>query len=152
MRNIRRLSRFDGIVKQLCTYQSPDLGRPAFQTYRDLYVFAALVGFHMRREEVSGPDCTELDSRPFSSDDGTLEAMLSLAIAATQDKHLLLLANEDQVVDVFERYLNGGLSVISDWCAARPTDDAGVDAIYAGLVDSGVLVAPEQSPGDGVTF
>lgn len=152
MRNIRRSSKYDGVVKQLCAYQSAELGRSAFQNYRELYVFAALLGFEMKREAETDKDQTELDSRPFSSDDPTLEAMLSLAIAATKNRELLLSKNEEQVVEVFERFLNGGLEVIAGWCAEKPTDDSGIDAIIGGMADARLIPLDNKVIDGGVKF
>lgn len=152
MRNIRRPVKYNELVNQLCVYQSKELGRSAFKTFRDLYVFAALLGFQLRKEEIVSVPSTELDSRPFAADDATMEAMLSLALADTKDRAMLMQANDDKVVDVFERFLAGGLGQIQSWCEANATDDSGVRAILQGMVDAKMIEGDRGKAGGEVTF
>ena len=135
MRSIKRSRAHDSSIEQLNGQQDA-----IFQTLRELYVFAAFLGFSLKCPATPVGPFHELDGRVFEEKD-TLDAVLSLAFADIGQKEALgeTDAQLEAVALTFEKYLEGGLAVIDGWLKQMPTDTVGDRALIQGMQERGVL-------------
>jgi len=134
MRSIRRVDAVEPVVHRLAEAKHPSTGQPIFQFYRDLALFAALIGYETdTRVKVEG-ECKELvEGRVFGRDDLAIDLLCLVALAATQDVEILRPENEDKAMDVFESFVNGGLRILGDWLKETPEDPNGDRALLSAL-------------------
>ncbi len=134
MRSIRRADQFDGVVTRLAEDRHPVTDQPIFQYYRDLALFAALLGLETGTIVAVGADSKDLvEGRVFMRDDTSVDLLYAVAIASTKDVDCLRPEHEDKLVELFESYVNGGLRVLSDWLRESPEDPHGDKALLNAL-------------------
>lgn len=91
----------------------------SFQTYADVIVFAAALGAKRKRrtplKEVSKRDPDPIPQEHFVNKGYEMVIKL-LAIAETKDKQVLASDEEydDERINIFEEYANGGLEILQD--------------------------------------
>lgn len=145
MRNVRRNSEHDRIVRQLAETQHPGIGRPIFPTIRDLLCFAAVLGFHFARRTPLGTQVTELDSRTIINHQPTFDTVCLVALAGAKKAEILREDNENDMIAIFEEFANGGFEIISQWLGEKPDDLQGDAALLVGLRKNGFLDVGETS-------
>ena len=113
--------------------------------------FAAMLGYETCGKKPLGDKTKELDSRPFSNSEQTVDIMCLLALCDSKSSEILREENEDDVVTIFEEYVQGGFEILQDWLNERPEDVDGEQAILAALSKNGFLKTerdPEKALGD----
>ena len=152
MRPLKRSSAYDNIVSQLVEAKGVDQERPAFETYRDLYVFCASLAYEKNLHSKPKPPFVTLDTRAFVSHDNTLAVMLAIALTHSKDPTNLQEKNEDRVADIFEEYVNAGLGEVEKWCNESFTDYSGILAIISGLLKDRLLGNDRTGESTGTVF
>lgn len=122
MASINCDSSFTELIEQLCSKElnssGVEVGTGLFPEYRDVVMFAAMVGY--KQDETKKPDSQgkTLPMRVFESARYD-ELIFLVALMNKQDANILrkddYQDNENEVVEIFESYANGGLKVISSW-------------------------------------
>ncbi|MDD4871359.1 MAG: hypothetical protein PHR77_12440 [Kiritimatiellae bacterium] len=133
MRNIRRSERFEGIVRQLAEKPHSVINRTIFPTMRELLCFAAVLGFEHGRKKELDQKTNEIDGRTFLNSEQAMDVMCLIALCDAKKSDILRDENEDEVVSIFEQYVQGGLEVLSEWLNERAEDANGDTAILAAL-------------------
>lgn len=102
------------LVEELCTKKSAQ-SQQIFPLYRDLMLFAAMVGKRLDRKAERVGNGGEVESNYFSSRGFNKEGVIYLL-------GLLEFENPDVLKDgapdcwkLFEQYCSGGMDIISDW-------------------------------------
>ena len=127
-KNVRRNNKYNDVVS-LLVYGDIDgesrSDRVIFNAIKDLIVFAAMVGKKYERlEEVDGPSSTGiiLDTFAGSSTSGSKGSRVDqhnlifmLGLLHFKDINSIRDNGVDEVIDIFEKYSNGGLSLIKEW-------------------------------------
>lgn len=119
---VRRDSRYDGLVKRLCT-GGDGFPYPVFQYIKDLMVFAALVGYNNKKmiPIPVGADTISITLETYSTDQNDSFIYL-LALMQSKDPHCLKDKNLLETIKVFESYCNGGLEIINNWFIENPSE------------------------------
>lgn len=101
-----------GLIERL--KQSAEYPNAPFATYRDLFVFAACLGYEQGQRVP--PVKTELPI-PWEVLTGRndFEGLLYLFGIASGDTTLLAEERTQELLKLFEAYCNGGLEIIEDW-------------------------------------
>lgn len=144
--NVMRNRKYEGLVERLCTRKSVFSKRPIFEYNKDLMVFAAIVGYSKLKEEDLLPNPIQITLGTYATDDKDGFIYL-LALLNTREPHCLKDENLDASVKIFEKYCNGGLSLIEQWLNDKPADIEGVDTLIERIFDE--LVS--HKPSDNVT-
>lgn len=156
MRNFKRSAKHTEIVLRLTDQQHSLTKQPIFPSLRELLCFAAVLGFQCERREQLPPDSDLfVDARPFSNSEVALDLLYLIGLAGTKDVNVLREEREDEVVQIFEEYANGGLMILKSWLASSPEDIDGDKAILKGLSESGFLISeakPLAAAAGEVTF
>lgn len=134
---IKRNRKYEPIVDRLCSRKCSYSNRPLFQFNKDLMVFAAMVGYTLGITEDLEPDAIQIVLSTYASDEKDGFIYL-IALMETQDASRLKNDHIQDSVKFFEKYCNGGLSVIKGWLDANQGDVEGVetlaDEIYKQIV------------------
>jgi dnd system-associated protein 4 len=153
MRGVRREKRLDEAVVRRLTEQSHSVAKGTiFPTLRDALCFAAFVGFENNKPMQITGNTVELDGRTFAGHQPSMDTLLLIALAHTKDMTILREDREDEALDIFEQFVNGGLRMIEIWLSDTPEDEDGDRAILNALRAKGYLDgSPPVEAGD-VTF
>ncbi len=146
MRGIRRSEQFEEMVRQLAEMQHPEAipPRSIFPTMRDLLCFAAVLGFEYDRRHSLQAKTNEIDGRVFSNNQPTLDLLYLIALASSKDANTLREDNEEEILQIFEEYAQGGLEILDGWLKAKPEDNHGDRAILAALGKHGFLDSSKE--------
>lgn len=147
MRGIKRSEEFEEIVRQLAETQHPGVKPPRsiFPTMRDLMCFAAVLGFEHERRRPLQPRTYEVDGRIFSNSEQALDLLYLIALASSKDANALRDDNEEQIIQSFEEYAQGGFEIIAGWLKEKPEDSYGDQAILAALTKHKFLDSPKDT-------
>ncbi|MDG7001118.1 MAG: hypothetical protein JRN15_18645 [Nitrososphaerota archaeon] len=141
MRTFRHNQRYEPLVDLL--YGKPlkkANNQPIFATKRDLLCFAAVLGFDREKKGPIEAKAVEfVDSRPFENSQEAMNLMYLIGLAVTKDVDSLREENEEKLVEIFEQYADGGLSILQEWLAETPSDPHGDRAILEALKKHGYL-------------
>lgn len=143
------------VADRLAKNPTAEAGKQIFPTYMELAVFAALVGFSDGRKldldpQKRGPEIPdEIFVR--NQRDGIVYLM---ALQDAKTAEILREKNEHDCWRIFESYANRGLSLISDWLLANPTDVDGVTTVLTAIKERAVqlIETTEPAPIGPVTF
>ena len=150
MRNIRRSTEHEVVVRMLAEKPHPKTQKSIFPTMRELLCFSACLGFHQdKRSKLSGK-ILEIDGRVFENSEQAVDLLYLIALATAKDANVLLPEREDEAIEIFEEYANGGFEVIRNWLAAKPGDTDGDIALFGGLATSGFLRDVDPTPKDAI--
>ena len=154
MRDLKRLKKYDELVDRLARQPHPDTGQTIYPTYRELMVYAAVVGYEEQaREPLSGDLTIMVEGRVFERGDIALDTLYLIVLAVSKDINILRAEKEDEALQIFEEYANGGLRVLSSWLSEYPQDLAGDQALLLALKERGYCsfeTPPEVAPGEVV--
>jgi dnd system-associated protein 4 len=142
MKSVRRDIKHEPLVRQLAETVNPATKRSLFPTMRELLCFAAALGFQMNRRIELGETTAEVDGRVFDNLDSAVDMIYLVGLAGTGDVAILQPDREEDLIEVFEEYANGGLQILDEWLRAQGGDVYGDQAILAAL-------RREQLLGDG---
>jgi len=147
MRDIRRPDSAEPLIERLTTSGSSD--EPAiFSTIMDLLIFAAGIGFSLKRRSPVPTGGKGVPIRIFENNqkDGLI---YMLALAATEDPKSLLPEHDEKTAMIFEEYAAAGLEEIQMWLNANATDIDGVQTLMTKLqaqVVARPIVVPDLDP------
>jgi dnd system-associated protein 4 len=112
-----------------------------FETYKDLLVFAAALGFARHtREPLDHGTLEPIDWGVFKGDDEALIQML--AVADTQSLEPLAETRFEEQIQIFEEYANGGLSIMQQHFASSTQPRLNT------LIEMMLSVRARRAPGD----
>jgi dnd system-associated protein 4 len=113
---------------------------------RDLLCFAAVLGFEYdHHAELAGKSFEIVDGRVFSNSQQAIDLLYLVSLASSKDPEILRDENEEKMIDIFERYAQGGFEIIDGWLSEKPEDLNGDKAILAALSKNKFLDAPRDS-------
>jgi dnd system-associated protein 4 len=139
MRAIRRDIKHESIVRQLAEAANPTTKRSLFPTMRELLCFAGALGFQMNKKVPLGDKTAEVDSRIFENLDSAMDMVYLVALGGARDVGILQPDREEELVEIFEQYANGGLQILDEWLRAQGGDLYGDQAILTALRREGLL-------------
>lgn len=85
-----------------------------FSTLKGALTFCALLGFNEGRKTPLGAKHASTIEWHVYMDDN-LSIMFALALAETNDPKILSKSREPEMVQIYEEYANGGLSIVDGW-------------------------------------
>lgn len=132
--NVRRNRKYETLVERLCSRKSSYSNRPVFEFNKDLMVFAAVLGYERSMKENLDSDSIQITLGTYASDEKDGYIYL-LALLESQKAESLKDVNLDASVKSFEKYCNGGLSIIQSWMDDNPGDIEGVDTLVDRIFD-----------------
>jgi len=142
MRATKFGQRFEEMVRRLGEAQHSEAGRSIFSTMREVLCFAAVLGFEYDRKRPLQSQTYEIDGRIFSNSPQALDLLSLIALAHSRNIDILREENEEQMIEIFEQYAQGGFEIIEGWLREKPEDLDGDQAIVAALSKNGFLSAP----------
>jgi len=109
--------------EMLKDFTNKENGNKIFESYKDLAVFAASIGFHFGKRLLLGKTMQDPIKMHIFNDEYDIELMNCIALAETENPLLLGNKKEEQKINIFEEYISGGLEIIknriydqsSDW-------------------------------------
>jgi hypothetical protein len=124
-KSVRRNDKYKDVVN-LLVYGSLDGksgGNKSFDNIKDLIIFAAMVGKHYEKtEEVDLKNNTAITVGTFSGSGSTRgsrvgqhDVIFMFGLLLQQDIAAIRDENISKSIEAFERYSNGGLSMVYDW-------------------------------------
>lgn len=144
MRALRRSERFESVCKQLVEEKTERGKREVFPTFRELVTFAAAIGFDQGRSlAIDGPS-KEIESRILENHPPTMDMIDLIALAETKDTMILLDGRENDRLEIFERYANGGLEVLDEWMRGSRDLWNADQMVISCLRDEGYLPDPSR--------
>jgi dnd system-associated protein 4 len=147
MRTLKRAEGFDAPVKRLVGSPHPVTGQSIFPTFRDLLCFCAALGYENEsRKPLKGNLVDFVDGRIFANHEPAVDLLYLISLAEKRDINILRDENEDEAIQIFEEYANGGLEILADWLNSKPEDLHGEKAILSALASKGYLTGPAASP------
>jgi dnd system-associated protein 4 len=120
-KNIKYSRKYKNVVDALV--QTKDGGETAiFPTIMSLSLFSAILGFHEETRENVESESLDIPMSVYlrQKDDGLIYL---IALNEKDDFNLLRDENLDEVIKIFEKYFNGGLSILEDWLSTLPKSD-----------------------------
>ena len=145
-RSIYRSKDHSEIIKRL-TDRNPETGVAVFPTIKALQCFAAVLGFdHKRRIKLDRRNVENIEWHTFNNDNFTHYIYL-IALAETSDMNVLKYDIEnsestdenENMMEIFEAYANGGFEIIRNWLDKTPSDPYGDRALLIGMEKAGFL-------------
>ena len=148
MRNLRRAKQWTGLIDRLVEEKDPETGQTAFPTLRELMCFAATLGYQQSRRELLGEDIVDfVEGRVFPRSDIALDLLYLIALAAERKVEVIDEEHEEQALQTFEEYANGGFAVIDSWLEAHPPDESPIRSLLTDLRRHGFLTNGEAEDG-----
>jgi dnd system-associated protein 4 len=139
MRSIKWLKSYDGLVRRLAETPHPVNKKSIFPTMRELISFAAMLGFEKQNPQLLKGETNEIDWRIWQNNQLAMDLLFLIPLAHSQSADILREESEDELLDIFEQYANGGLEILQGWLNDKPDDLNGDRAILAALQKHGFL-------------
>ncbi len=128
------------LVEDLCNRSvQPDLNE-IFPRYRDLMLFAAMIGKRYDRRSDRKGNGGEVESNYFKSTGFNKEGVVYLLGLLERDDPAVLKDGASDCWKLFEQYCNGGMEIISEWLKAAESTEQ-----YAQILQEKVLDLARQS-------
>ncbi|HEY9267955.1 MAG TPA: hypothetical protein VIO39_00715 [Methylotenera sp.] len=146
---VKRNRKYEPIVEKLCSRRFSHSNKPIFVYIKDLMVFAAMVGYSHDVTEELEAEPIQIILNTYASDEK--DGFIYL-IALLQEKNAECLkdGNITDSVKYFERFCNGGLSVIKGWLDENPGDsesvDTLVDKIFEQIIKNNEIISSSDLP------
>ncbi len=120
---VRRERQLEPVTQRLSSGATP-----IFKYFKDLMVFAALVGYADRERRPLSGDTISIILDTYATDqlDGFIYL---LGLIESRDANVLRDENLLDCIKVFEEYCNAGLHSISRWLDDNPSDPDGVETL-----------------------
>lgn len=128
-KDVNRDAKHDRLVKKL----SGPTGS-IFTHFKDLMVFAAMVGYSEKSKSPLGPDKIRISLDTYSNTQQDTFIYL-LALLENRDAECLKGENLSEAIKIFEQYCNSGLTIIQGWLDDAPGDPSGLDTITQKVVE-----------------
>jgi hypothetical protein len=74
-----------------------------------------------------------------------MDLLYLISLADTKDPEILRTEREDDCINIFEAYANGGFNTLSAWMREKPDDEVGDQAILQALSKMNLI---EQTTGN----
>lgn len=145
MRSIKWLKAHDNLVRRLAETPHPINKKSIFPTMRELISFAAMLGFERENFQPLKGETYEIDWRIWQNNQLAMDLLFLIPLAHAQSAEILREEAEDELIDVFEGYVNGGLEILQGWMNEKPDDLSGDRAILAALQKYKFLDAPKTA-------
>lgn len=145
-RSIYRSKEHADIIKQL-TEKNPENGVVVFPTIKALQCFAAVLGFDQkRRVKLDRSNTENIEWHTFDNDNYTHYIYL-IALAESANISVLKfdinssesVQPNDNMMEVFEEYANGGFDIIRSWLNKSPADPYGNKAFLVAMEKAGYI-------------
>lgn len=122
-------------------------GQTIFPSYRELIVFAAMIGFHFGKSSPVSTRAFEIPQRVFESNDSDAYVYLC-ALQDQKSGEIFREQNDNECWRIFESYANSGLEIIDNWLIDSPADIDGVETILNKMknVAAEIIKAEEIPP------
>lgn len=144
MRSIRRSAEHEELVRRLANEPHPDADRSIFPTMRELVCFAAVLGFQENKRTPLSGKSHDIDYRIWQSSAFAVDLLFLIPLAAERDPELMRPEREDDLVEIFEEFANGGFQILRSWMNETPGDPYGDRALLNALHKYGYLTAPKK--------
>lgn len=128
MAQIWRDKKYAAIAERLVDKSTNYCDQKIFSSYRDLMVFAAMVGFHNNKKNPVENRAFEIPQRVFETNQSDAYVYLC-ALQNQKDGEIFREKNENECWKIFESYANSGLEIIDNWLLDSPGDIDGVDTL-----------------------
>lgn len=128
MAQIWRDKKHTQLTERLVDKETGYCGETIFTHYRDMMVFAAMVGFHYGKKNVVDDRGFEIPQRVFESNDYDTYIYLC-SLQDQKSSEIFREKNQNECWKIFESYANSGLEIINNWLIDSPGDIDGVDTI-----------------------
>lgn len=145
MRSIRWQKNHEALVRRLAETPHPANKKSIFPTMRELISFAAMLGFEMDNHPALKGDTLEIDWRIWQNNQLAMDLLFLIPLAHRQSAEILREEAEEELIQVFEEYANGGLEILQGWMNEKPDDLNGDRAILAALQKRGFLQPTKQA-------
>jgi dnd system-associated protein 4 len=125
------------LAERLAGVSTKMAGKPIFQTYMHLMVFAAMVGYSNKRSESleSRNRGAEVYDRVFDNHRMDGVAFL-MALDQEQDGEILRDSRDNECWRIIESYAEAGFQIIQQWLLDQPSDVDGVETILARMAQN----------------
>ena len=131
---------FKPLVEELCNKSAgPELSE-IFPFYRDLMLFAAMVGKRNKRTATRKGNGGEVESNYFKSTDFNREGVVYLLGLLEYESPSALKGGALDCWKLFEKYCNGGMEIIAKWLSTAESTDE-----YAQILHERLLALARQS-------
>lgn len=142
------------LVERLAKRSSRVAGKPIFQTYMHLMVFAAMVGHSLqrKRELPSSGRGPEIYDSAFLNNNLDGVAFL-VALQDHKDGEILRETKDQECWRVIEQYAAAGLDEVATWFLENPTDTDGIATLLNKIKEvacDGASNDPILNPGTSV--
>ena len=128
MAQIWRDNKYTQLAERLVDKETNACGQKIFINYRELMVFAAMIGFHYGKCKAVAERGFEIPQRVFESNDSDAYVYLC-ALQNKKDGEIFREKNDNECWRIFESYANSGLEIIDTWLLTNVNDIDGVDTI-----------------------
>ena len=140
--SIKRDRVHEPLVEKLCT--DKDGNKPIFRFFKDLMVFASMVGYSKDKRKALSGDSISIILETYASRDNPQDAFIYL-LALMSEKNGACLKDENLLtsIKIFEEYCNAGLEEIQLWLDENPGDHIGIDTLASKIFEQ--VIANEKS-------
>lgn len=154
-KGVRRSEKFAPLIEKFIHTPHPISEMSLIHTIKDLMFFAALLGFKNKtKKPLSDYEERLVSVAPAEwMNDKNLPVIFAIALADSKDSNILKEEREDEMLSIFEEYINGGFSILEGWIL--PTDNTGEVSILKGLEEEKAFeseVLEEENDLENVTF
>jgi len=139
MRAVRRSEEFENLVQRLGNTEHPITKKSLFPTIRDVTCFAAILGFENDARKQLSSSTNEVDARIWSNSQQALDLLYLIALASEKNGEILKDENEEQMIQIFEEYAQGGFEIIEQWMTESSFDQNGDQALLNAFKSHGFL-------------
>ena len=112
------------LVEELCTRSVQQDLSEIFPRYRDLMLFAAMIGKRYGRKPDRKGNGGEVESNYFKSSGFNKEGVVYLLGLLETDDPAVLKDGASDCWKLFEQYCNGGMEIISEWLKAAESTNS----------------------------
>lgn len=115
--SIKIPAQYDDMFKDLCTDKK---NRKVFETYKDLLLFAAVVGRNKGSRIPYSKSNIDPVRLSYFRGDYDLDTLNCIALSETSDPQIMSQSQEENRVKIIEEYMNGGLAIIKNHIYDKP--------------------------------
>ena len=131
-RDINRSDQFEDTLQRLGKED-----KPVFKSLKSAMTFCAFLGFREGRR-IPLSDKHRKNSIAWAQyNDDNIDALYTLACAEKGDVKILSESGESEMIEIYEQYANGGLSIVEKWFDRYSESDT-AEALIKGLANIGI--------------
>ncbi len=138
--SVKRDRVHEPLVEKLCT--DKDGNKPVFTYFKDLMVFASMVGYSKGKRKPLSSDGISIILETYATDQKDAFIYL-LALMTEKNGACLKDENLSASIKIFEEYCNAGLEEIQLWFDENPGDPSGIDTLANKIFEQ--VIANEKS-------